>query len=227
MEAVIIVAGGSGSRMKSDTPKQFLEIAGKPILMHTIEAFHKYSDNIKIILVLPQDRWDDWENLKDQYNFLIEHSLVVGGSTRTDSVRNGLALVDNSETVAIHDGVRPLISPEVISDAFQTATNHSTAIVCVASKDSLRQLDTEERSEAVDRKEFRIVQTPQVFRAELIKKAYQKIMASNQEFTDDASVAEFCGYSINLVEGEYSNIKITTPEDLIIAESILRSRENQ
>ena len=227
MEAVIIVAGGSGSRMKSNTPKQFLEIAGKPILMHTIEAFHKYSDNIKIILVLPQDRWDDWENLKDQYNFLIEHSLVVGGSTRTDSVRNGLALVDNSETVAIHDGVRPLISPGVISQAFQTATNHSTAIVCVASKDSLRQLDIEERSEAVDRKEFRIVQTPQVFRAELIKKAYQKILASNQEFTDDASVAEFCGYSINLVEGEYSNIKITTPEDLIIAESILRSRENQ
>lgn len=227
MEAVIIVAGGLGSRMKSDTPKQFLEIAGKPILMHTIEAFHKYSDNIKIILVLPQDRWDDWENLKDQYNFLIHHSLVVGGSTRTDSVRNGLALVDNSETVAIHDGVRPLITPDVISHAFQTATKHSTAIVCVALKDSLRKLDTEERSEAVDRKEFRIVQTPQVFRAELIKKAYQKIMASNQKFTDDASVAEFCGYSIYLVEGEHSNIKITTPEDLIIAESILRSRENQ
>jgi len=194
--------------------------------MHTIEAFHKYSDNIKIILVLPQDRWDDWENLKGQYNFPIHHNLVAGGNTRTDSVRNGLALVENSGIVAIHDGVRPLISPKVIAHAFKTATIHSTAIVCVASKDSLRKLDSEERSEAVDRKDFRIVQTPQVFRAELIKKAYQQIEVSDQEFTDDASVAEFCGYQINLVEGEYSNIKITTPEDLIVAESILKSRDN-
>jgi 2-C-methyl-D-erythritol 4-phosphate cytidylyltransferase len=226
MEAVIIVAGGSGSRMKSDTPKQFLEIAGRPILMHTIEAFHKYSDSIKIILVLSQDRWEEWENLKNQYNFQIHHNLVAGGITRTDSVRNGLALVENSETVAIHDGVRPLVSPQVISRAFQTATKHSTAIVCVALKDSLRKLDSKERSEAVDRKSFRIVQTPQVFRAEIIKKAYQEIEVSAQEFTDDASVADYCGYQINLVEGDHSNIKITTPEDLILAESILKSRGN-
>jgi 2-C-methyl-D-erythritol 4-phosphate cytidylyltransferase len=194
--------------------------------MHTIEAFHKYSDSIKIILVLSQDRWEEWENLKNQYNFQIHHNLVAGGITRTDSVRNGLALVENSETVAIHDGVRPLVSPQVISRAFQTATKHSTAIVCVALKDSLRKLDSKERSEAVDRKNFRIVQTPQVFRAEIIKKAYQEIEVSAQEFTDDASVADYCGYQINLVEGDHSNIKITTPEDLILAESILKSRGN-
>ena len=224
MEVVIIVAGGSGSRMQSDLPKQFLDLAGKPILMHTIEAFRKYSIDLKIILVLPKDRIEDWENMKAQHKFHIAHTAVIGGNSRTESVRNGLALIDNADIVAIHDGVRPLISKNVISNAFQTATKKSNAIVSVELKDSLRKLGSEYMSEAVDRDEFRIVQTPQVFFGELIKSCYLKIAASDQEFTDDASVLEHCGYSVNLVEGEQSNIKITTPEDLVVAESILKNR---
>ena len=224
MEVAIIVAGGSGSRMNADVPKQFLELAGMPILMHTIKVFRNYSNDLNIILVLPQDRLEDWENLKGQYKFIISHTVVIGGNSRTESVRNGLTLVENSDIVAIHDGVRPLITKDVISRAFQVADKHSNAIVSVQLKDSLRKLNKEKQSHAVERKDFRLVQTPQVFQGELIKNAYQKIKASDQEFTDDASVVEHFGYSINLVDGEYSNIKITTQEDLIVAESILKSR---
>ena len=224
MEVVIIVAGGSGSRMKSDLPKQFLNLAGKPILMRTIEAFHTYSTDIRIILVLPERHFQFWGELKAEYDFTIPHEIVAGGQTRTESVRNGLSVISDEDIVAIHDGVRPLISPEVIGKAFNVAMKESNAIVCVSLKDSIRKINKEGRSESVDRKYFRQVQTPQVFRGQLIKEAYQTTGSADQEFTDDASVFEYYGRDIHLIEGDFSNIKITTPEDIIIAESIWKNR---
>ena len=213
----IIVAGGSGSRMQTELPKQFLLIHNKPILMYSIEKFAM--DDIEIILVLNVDYHEYWQKLCAQYSFTIPHVLVQGGRNRFESVKNGLKHVSAHSIVAVHDAVRPLIKQERIKDAFAYAETHGNAVISVRSKDSIRRVQ-EEHSTAVPRDEYYLIQTPQVFQSELLIKAYKEEFRN--EFTDDASVVERSGVRINLIEGDYSNLKITFPEDLLFAESLLK-----
>ncbi|NMM49552.1 2-C-methyl-D-erythritol 4-phosphate cytidylyltransferase [Marinigracilibium pacificum] len=219
---VIIVAGGSGSRMRSDVPKQFLKLKGKPVLMHTIERFYKAFDNdLEIVVVLPQAQHNYWKSLCVEFEFNISHKIVSGGVTRMNSVENGLMAIGEDGIVAIHDGVRPMINEKVIKEAFSSAEVYGSGVVCVYPKDSLRVIKNHESllTQSVNRAEYLIVQTPQVFRVEQIKSAFKS--ASNYEFTDDASVYENTGKAINIVIGDYDNIKITTPEDMLLAEALL------
>ena len=213
----IIVAGGSGSRMQTELPKQFLLIHNKPILMHSIEKFAM--DDIEIILVLNVDYHEYWQKLCAQYSFTIPHVLVQGGRNRFESVKSGLKHVSAHSIVAVHDAVRPLIKQERIKEAFAYAETHGNAVISVRSKDSIRRVQ-EEHSTAVPRDEYYLIQTPQVFQSELLIKAYKEEFRN--EFTDDASVVERSGVRINLIEGDYSNLKITFPEDLLFAESLLK-----
>ncbi len=216
----VIVAGGSGSRMGSDTPKQFLPIGNAPILMHTIKRFFTSNEAVNIILVLPEEQIDRWHQLCEKYSFSIPHLIVSGGKNRFQSVRNGLNSIGvNEGLVAIHDGVRPFISKRVIEESFKVALEKGNAIAAVELKDSIRLVD-KKGNKTVNRVDYRIVQTPQTFKISQIRDAFHR--ASNDQFTDDASVAEAAGYSIQLIEGSYENIKITTPEDLAMAESILK-----
>ncbi|WP_018476551.1 2-C-methyl-D-erythritol 4-phosphate cytidylyltransferase [Pontibacter roseus] len=215
----IIVAGGTGSRMQRDLPKQFLELAGKPILMHTIERFYRFNPNIRIIVVLPQDQLQVWKELCKQHAFKIFHMVVPGGSTRFGSVKNGLGHVYGEALVAVHDGVRPFVSTGIIDAAFKTAEEQGAAVVAVSLKDSIREL-TGQGSRAVPRANYKLVQTPQCFKASLLRRAYEQ--QEQDFFTDDASVVEQLGEGIALVEGSYSNIKITTPEDLLLAEVLVK-----
>ena len=223
---VIIVAGGSGSRMGSTLPKQFIEVANKPILLHTIERFHAYSSDIQIILALPKDQFTYWYTLAERFYSLIHsftHSLIVteGGATRFQSVRNGLSCIERDGLVAIHDGVRPFVTPAIIANSFDTAAAKGTAVVSVLVKDSVRVLLENHQSQAIDRSRIRLVQTPQTFQVSLIKKAFET--EELPSFTDDASVAEHAGFAIHLIDGAYENIKITTPEDLVWAEAYCTS----
>lgn len=221
-EYAIIVAGGSGTRMNSDIPKQFLLLGNRPILMHTIEAFHRYSEKVKIILVLPEPDVQRWKKLCDEHQFDCRHDIVKGGRSRFQSVRNGLQKVQFNGTVAIHDGVRPLVHPDIIGASFKLAAIHGSAIAAVRLKESIRKVDKDE-TRAKDRSKYRLIQTPQTFKSELILKAFE--LDEQEIFTDDASVFEMAGFKISLFEGSYKNIKITTPEDLLIAEAILASRK--
>lgn len=215
----LVVAGGSGERMKSDIPKQFIEIAGKPVLMHAIEKFRMYDSSIQIIVVLPENQTDYWNELRDKYSFTVPHTVAVGGATRFHSVRNGLDLITEPGIIAIHDGVRPLVSIAAIGRCFETAMKLGNAIPVISPSDSLRKISPD-GSEALDRTGIKLVQTPQVFHTSLIKKAF--LQDYLPEFTDDAMVLERTGTRINLVEGNRENIKITTPEDLIIAECLIK-----
>ena len=215
---VLIVAGGTGERMKSGIPKQFIEIAGKPILMHTIERFRDFDESIDIILVLPENQLRFWSELQKKYSFDVPHTLVKGGKTRFNSVRNGLGFIYEPGLVAIHDGVRPFVSIETIKRCFDTAEKLGNAIPVISPSDSLR-IVAENGNEPVDRTKIKLVQTPQVFRTELIRYAYRQDYMP--EFTDDAIVLERTGAKINLVEGNRENIKITNPEDLLIAGALL------
>lgn len=220
----VIVAGGSGSRMLASQPKQFLELCGRPLLMHTLDAFTKCDLDIELILVLPADHIDTWKKLVKQHQYDTVHQIAIGGTTRFDSVKNGLNEIQDDGLVAIHDGARPLIISEVIDRTFEQAKKTGNGIAAVKVKDSIRQL-LDGQNKAVDRNQFYTVQTPQTFNVELIKKAFA-INGSNS-FTDDASVIEAYGEKIELVEGSYDNLKITTPEDLIIATSILEKRKQK
>ena len=215
-EYAIIVAGGSGSRMQHELPKQFIEVAGKPILMHTIERFYKYNPQIRLVVVLPQEQLNTWRSLCQKHNFKLFHMTVPGGATRFGSVKNGLDAIHGEALVAVHDGVRPFVETETIQAAFEGAAKYGSAVVAVSPKDSIREL-TEEGSRAVPRAKYKLVQTPQVFRTSILHKAYEQ--PEQEHFTDDASVVESIGEKITLVEGSYRNIKITTPEDLILAEA--------
>ena len=221
-EFALIVAGGKGTRIKSVVPKQFLLLQGRPILMHTIQAFVDYSPEIKIILVLPHDDIERWEALCTEYNFSIPVQVVVGGDTRFQSVRNGLAVVADEGLVAIHDGVRPLVSSDIIGASYRLAAVHQTAVAAVRLKESIRITDMD-NTKSVDRSRYRLIQTPQTFQCSLIKNAYQ--VKEDPSMTDDASVAELSGNIISLFEGSYENIKITTPDDLIIAEALMTMRQ--
>jgi 2-C-methyl-D-erythritol 4-phosphate cytidylyltransferase len=216
----IIVAGGSGSRMLSSVPKQFLLLGGKPVLMHTIEAFNNCETGPQIIVVLPADFHAYWEQLCREHNFDIPHQLVNGGETRFHSVKNGLDMItDNKDTlIAVHDAVRPLTSKQIIDESYKHALKYGNAITAVKSRDSVRQLKNDS-SVSLQRDEIYLVQTPQTFQSSQLKKAYQQPYRT--DFTDDASVVEQTGVAIHLVEGSYQNIKITFPEDVAIAEMLL------
>jgi 2-C-methyl-D-erythritol 4-phosphate cytidylyltransferase len=219
----IIVAGGSGSRMRSVVPKQFLSLNGLPVLMHTLLAFHNSNSKPQLILVLPANYHGHWIQLCTIHNFNIPHQLVRGGETRFHSVKNGLGLIpDNKDSlIAVHDAVRPLTSREIIDESYQYAATNSNAVVAVKSRDSIRQLK-DGSSIALTRDEIYLVQTPQTFQSAQLKKAYLQPYSSH--FTDDASVVEGTGIKINLIEGSYQNIKITFAEDIAIAELLLKNK---
>lgn len=224
-EYVVIVAGGSGLRMGSNVPKQFIKIDQKPIILYTIEAFLQYSPKIEIILVLPELEIEQWERIAEKHHFSYEVQTCIGGNSRFQSVKNGLSCIPSGDGwVAIHDGVRPLIKPETIREAFQTAKAKGNAIIVTPLKESIREIN-QEKTIARDRSKFYLIQTPQIFNVGEIKAAYQTEETS--DLTDDASVAENYGLSIHIVEGDYENIKITTPEDLILADALLKDRNKR
>lgn len=214
----IIVGGGSGSRMLSEVPKQFMLLRGRPVLMHTIEAFDKSDYNPEIIVVLNVDFHQYWENLCLLHNFSIPHKLVKGGTQRFDSVKNGIKAIKTRAIVAIHDAVRPLLSKQLIDRTFEEAERSGNAVAAIKSRDSVRQ-NTGTHTIPLDREEIYLIQTPQTFSSEILKKAYTQ--EYRNEFTDDASVAEKLGIKINLIDGETRNFKITFPEDIRLAEIYL------
>lgn len=215
----IIVAGGSGKRMGTITPKQFLLLAGKPVLMHTIEAFYNFDPEIEIIVVLPESQIEKWRGMCQQYLFNIKHQTTQGGATRFESVKNGLALITEDGIVGVHDGVRPLVQTATLNRCYIEAGAYGTAVPVSDSKESVRIVDANGHSHAVDRSSIRMVQTPQVFKVKILKTAYLQPFQSS--FTDDASVVEAAGYKIHLSIGNRENIKITTPDDMVYAEALL------
>ena len=234
MDYIIIVAGGKGLRMGSDIPKQFLPVGGLPVLMHTIKRFREYSQEMQIILVLPEAQQDYWHGLCKEYAFDVEYMLANGGETRFHSVKNGLDMIpDDAEgVVGVHDGVRPFPALEVIDRCYKTAKETEAVIPVIPVVETLRHIvnvncDTVAvntvavSSITVPRNDYRLVQTPQTFTVSLLKKAYKQ--PYNDNFTDDASVVEAMGRSITLVEGNRENIKITTPFDLTVAEALFNA----
>ena len=220
-EYALIVAGGKGLRFGSATPKQFLGLNGKPVLLHTINAFVRYSSGIQIVLVLPESEIAIWEKLAITHKFDHPLTIVKGGDSRFQSVRNGLTVIPDDAIVAIHDGVRPLVAASVIRDSFTLARIHGSAVASVPLKESLRMVPGtgNKESKSVDRSLYRLIQTPQTFQCSIIRKAYT--ISEDPSLTDDASVAERAGFPIHLFDGRYDNIKITTAEDLLIAEALL------
>ena len=210
----IIVAGGKGLRMGGDVPKQFLPIGGKPVLMHTIEAFREALDDVQIVLVLPAEQHDYWQKLCKDYNFRSPELIATGGETRFHSVKNGLALLpeDDEAVVGVHDGVRPFVSRDTIQRCFSTAAEGKAVVPVVPVVETLRQILPDGTSITRPRNEYRLVQTPQTFPLALLKQAYEQ--PYSESFTDDASVVEAMDKEITMVEGNRENIKLTTPADL-------------
>ncbi|MDW7695020.1 2-C-methyl-D-erythritol 4-phosphate cytidylyltransferase [Flammeovirgaceae bacterium SG7u.111] len=218
----VIVAGGRGSRMKNIVPKQFLMVKNIPVLMHTLTRYHDADPDIQLIVVLPRYEQETWRKLKLSNGFNIPHRIVEGGKSRFQSVKNGLNVIsENDALVAIHDGVRPFTSVETIINSYNVAAKKGNAVAAVALKDSIREVK-DGKTIARDRETFRLIQTPQTFQVKLIKDAFEA--EEKPSFTDDASVAEHAGHTINLIEGSYENFKITTPEDLILAEAIVKRK---
>ena len=220
MNYVVIVAGGKGLRMGGDVPKQFLLLGGKPVLMRTIERFHAFDAQLQIILVLPPDHQGYWHELCLAHHFKLPYLLADGGATRFESVRNGLALITNEAqgVVAVHDGVRPMVSVKVIERCFAMACKTRAVIPVTPVVETLRQIMPDGASQTVNRDAYRLVQTPQTFDLQLLKQAYQQPYST--AFTDDASVVEALGMQITMVEGNKENIKITTPFDLDVCERL-------
>ena len=225
----IIVAGGKGLRMGGELPKQFIPIEGRPVLMHTLDTFHTCDSSIEIILVLPRDHQPYWQELCREYRFAVPHRIADGGVTRFHSVLNGLALIDDPEAlVAVHDGVRPFVSHEVIQRCYHEAALHEAVVPVVPVVETVRQLVEPENSASgtssitVPRDVYRLVQTPQTFNVALLRRAYEQPFCD--AFTDDASVVEALGHAVCLVEGNRENIKLTTPFDLTIARALLSER---
>jgi len=215
----IIVAGGSGNRMQTETPKQFLLLKNLPVLMHTIKAFAQSDSQPRILLVLNKEQQGYWKRLCEEFNFRIPHEVIDGGAERFHSVKNALDTINDESFVAIHDAVRPLVSKELIDTCFKKAETQGNVIAAVQSSDSVRLL-RDDKTTALKRDEIYLVQTPQTFNFEILKEAYQQDYSIH--FTDDASVVESIGYEINIVEGERNNIKITYPIDLELAELLLK-----
>jgi 2-C-methyl-D-erythritol 4-phosphate cytidylyltransferase len=216
---VIVVAGGSGTRMGADIPKQFIEVAGLPVLMHTLNVFFQFDPTLNLILVLPENQHLVWYDLIKKHQFNLKHLIAKGGGTRFHSVLNGLNLITGSGLVAVHDGVRPLVSQHTIAQCFAQANQTGAVVPVVPINESVRQ-KTSKGSVAVNRADYFLVQTPQVFAVDILQKAYRQ--AYSDAFTDDASVVEAAGYPIALVEGNVENIKITRPFDFSIMAACLQ-----
>lgn len=214
----LILAGGSGTRMKTGIPKQFIPIQGLPLLMHSFKRFREFDPKMKLIAVLPDEYISLWKDLCTEFSFDIEHQIVRGGKERFFSVQNGLQYIPDDALVAIHDGVRPFVSSETLTRVFDAAQTKGNAIPSIGLTQSIRKL-THDGSESLDREEYMLIQTPQCFNSTLIKKAYMAKYI--KDFTDDASVLEYSGHPIHLVEGNPENIKITLPMDIRIAENML------
>ena len=216
---VLIVAGGDGSRFGGDVPKQFVLIRGKPLLLHTINAFLRVDQSFKLVLVLPDKMVEQWKSICKEYHFIHNHLIVPGGKTRQLSVLEGLKYIPDDSLVAIHDGVRPVVSARLIEEGFKLAKEKGSAIPVVEVTDSVREVEGRS-SKVVNRENLRLVQTPQFFQSERIKTAYLKI--SDKTFSDDASVYENRYNEVCLFSGERENIKITYPVDLISVEALLK-----
>lgn len=219
----IIVAGGTGTRMGSSVPKQFLQLGHQPVIFYTLDAFRKALPDINLIVVLHPDFLEMWNALILQHQFVFDGLLVKGGVTRFKSVQEGLRHVPSGVVLAIHDAVRPLVSPELIRNAFQLVEPGVGVLPCVPLKDSIREVKGQ-WSLAVNRNHYRLVQTPQIFYGDALKDAYEfasVLDADGEGFTDDASVFERAGGKMKLIEGETCNIKITTPEDLQFAKAFI------
>ena len=218
----IVVAGGKGNRMQQTVAKQFLELDGKPVLMHTLEAFFQCVLNPEIILVLNTDLHQFWEELCSKHDFNIPHQLVKGGAERFDSVKNGLEVIEADSIIAIHDAVRPLVTANLILRSYQMAEEKGNAVAAIQPVDSVRIKKEGMNSRALDRNELYLIQTPQTFRKDQLDKAYVQLYRS--DFTDDASVVESAGFGINILEGERSNIKITYAQDMELASFLLNRK---
>lgn len=220
-KTAIIVAGGSGSRMQSAIPKQFMDLAGRPVLYHTITAFTEAYPDMEIVLVLPEHHISYANNLLQAFDNVPAITLVKGGETRFHSVKNGLEHVKGDAVVFVHDGVRPLVSSALVRACYEAALSHGSAIPVIEMKDSIREVNGEQ-NKAVDRERFRIIQTPQTFLSELILPAFE--LPYDPLFTDEATVVERLGHPVHLVPGEESNLKITKPLDLVMAKAFLDLR---
>lgn len=219
--SVIIVAGGKGIRMGGSIPKQFLPVGGRPILMRTIEAFRQADSSIRIVLVLPADQQNYWKSLCTQYSFDAEYEIADGGETRFLSVKNGLDKLPLKGLIGVHDGVRPFVSSDIVLRCFAEAEKKKAVIPVVDVVESVRKL-SDDGSIAVCRDKYKLVQTPQVFDAALLHRAYAQPYRT--DYTDDASVVESMGGKIFLIPGDRENIKITTPFDMMIANTLLKCR---
>lgn len=219
MNAVIIVAGGSGWRMGGTVPKQYIDLNGKPMVIHTLEKFYEYDPGMKVVLVIAREHRKFWDVIANKHIKSKKIVLATGGKTRYDSVKSGLQFIDDGVIVGIHDAVRPLVSPETIDRCYRSAAEHGSGIPVVDMDESVRMITGPDRSEQLDRSRLKRVQTPQVFRSELIKMAYDQ--AGDPSFTDDASVFESLHREVRLVKGNPENIKITDPTGLRLASLIL------
>lgn len=215
---VLIVAGGKGLRMGGEQPKQFLPLKGRPVLMHTLEQFYRSDVAMEIILVLPHEQQNYWKQLCEEHHFTIKHRVADGGESRFHSVKNGLSLIETPSIVGVHDGVRPFVSVDVIDRCYELALTKEAVVPVVDVVDTVRHI-TKNSSETVDRSAYKLVQTPQVFNADLLLKGYEQAYSS--AFTDDASVVEAMGVKVALTPGNRENIKLTTPFDLKVAEALL------
>ena len=222
-KAVIIVAAGSGSRMGGELPKQYQKLQGKPLIIHALERFHHFDPEMKFVLVLSPAHNDLWEQVAASYAISRGLTIVMGGATRYDSVKNGLDRTDPETLVGIHDAARPLVSQHTLLRCYDAAREKGSGIPVVEMDDSVRMVDTKGGSVHMDRSSLKRVQTPQVFISDQIKQAYQQ--AYTPAYTDDASVYETMYGPVSLVEGNRENIKITTPGDLLLAEMLIAAPE--
>lgn len=221
MNAVVIVAGGSGSRMESNIPKQYMDLHGKPLLVHTMDRFLEFDPNIKIVLVMARGHRKFWDVISISFDYGSSVLIARGGGTRFESVKSGLEFIDDGQIVGIHDAVRPFVSVDTIERCYKTAEMEGSAVPVIEMDESVRKVDSSGRSFHLDRTKLRRVQTPQVFRSEMIKKAYNQ--NNDTAYTDDASVFESLFDQVALVDGNRENLKITTPVDLEVATSIMGS----
>ncbi len=218
---VIIVAGGTGTRMNLPVPKQFVIIEGKPVVIHAITAFYDAYPDIEVIVGLPKERLDNWNEIAKEHLPGKNITIIEAGESRFQTVKNSLATITEEGIVAVHDAARPLVSVKTITAGFKAAEMYGSAVPAIPLYDSIRQIDST-RSIAVDRAKYCLIQTPQCFKTDLIQKAYKKEYKFT--FTDDATVVENSGEKIHLVDGHADNIKITTPRDLIIAEALMKNK---
>lgn len=216
--SIIITAGGIGKRMGSEIPKQFIEICGKPILLHTLELFYHFDSSMELFITLPEDWKSYWNEILDKHNCTIPHQVITGGEERYHSIQNALQFC-SGKYISVHDGVRPLVSGSTLKKCFEALENYAAVVPVLNVKESIRQIENG-TSHAVNRNEFKLIHTPQCFHASVLKDAY--LQTFHERITDDASLVEANGVEIHLVESNEENIKITTPNDLKIAELFIQ-----